>query len=484
MRRTAACVRACRMSPQTERLMPSDGRVLTGVEEAMNKQTHTDEPDWGDTYPYPTLDRAALYGPAGEIVKALAPGTEAAPVGMLLTLLVCFGNAAGSVCRALVGDDQHPARLFGTLVGPTASGAKGTSLAAIRPILRAADDVWYSAARVSGFASGEAIVARLGGYLRADDAMPVEKRALVTEPEYSRLLVVNSRDGSTASQILRGAWDEGRLQHIRAKHELLAEGVHLSLLGHITPDELRARLTATDISGGFANRTLFGCVARERKIPSPRPLDPALVGAYGKRLRAAMDFARKPRVLTRAPEAEVVWAEFYENEPEREGIVGEITARSAAQRLRLSVAYALLDQSDVVRPEHVFAAEALWRYGAASVEHIFGSLSGDSIQDRLLKALRDAHPNGLDGAEQHAVFGRNVKAARLDAARQALERRFLVETQNETTRGRERLISYAIPLRTNEEIRKKGEEELFIRLCSFVRTPHNTSPTGDAEALE
>ena len=195
--------------------------------------------DWGDDYPPPLLDRAALHGLSGEIAEAIAPTTEASIPALLLTTLVSFGNAAGAESRALVGDDEHPARLFVVLVGATASSRKGTSLAAVRPILRSADNDWFSASRVNGFASGEAIVAKLGGYLRgSNDEAPIERRALVVETEFSRLLQVNNRDGSTASPILRGAWDEGRLQHIRAKQELLAENAHLSLLGHITPDEL------------------------------------------------------------------------------------------------------------------------------------------------------------------------------------------------------------------------------------------------------
>jgi hypothetical protein len=447
-------------------LAESDARLFSGLREAVAPETR--EPKWGDAYPWPVLSGAALYGLAGEIVDAIAPNTEAAPAAMLLTLLAAFGNAAGPESRAMVLADEHPARLFVALVGETASGAKGTSFASVSPILRAADDVWFSAARIGGFVSGEAIVARLGGYLRSNDSEPVEKRAFVIEPEFARLLVVNARDGSTTSMVLRGAWDEGRLQSVRAKEQRLAEGAHLSLLGHVTPDELRAKMPEADFTNGFANRVLLACVKRARRIPSPTPLEPALISTFAKRLRAAMDFARERRVLFRTEDAEMVWAELYHGEPDRDGIAGAMTARAAPQRLRLSVAYALLDESPVIRPEHVLAAEAVWRYCADSVEHLFGGLRGDAAQDRLLQALRNAHPAGLDGAEQHASFGRNVKAERLEIARLALERRNLVRTERETTGGRQRIVSFAVPRRTNEKLRKKQEDELFLRLSSYV----------------
>lgn len=431
--------------------------------------------DWEEPFPWPSLDRAALYGLAGEIVEAVAPITEAAPVGMLLTLLVAFGNAAGDATRAYVGDDRHPPRLFAALVGKTSSGGKGTSLSAVRPIFRTADDAWLSAAEINGFASGEAIVARLGGYHSADNGAPVEKRAFVIEQEFSRLLTVNARDGSTASPVLRQAWDVGRLQTVRAKQNLLAEGAHLSLLAHITPDELRAKMTATDIAGGFANRVLFACVRREKKLPSPPRLDQAVVGKFGKRLRQAIDFARDARELQRTPEAETLWAELYHAEPERDGIVGEVTARAAAQKLRLSVAYALLDRASSIRPEHVLAAEAVWRYCAASVEHLFGGLCGDHVQDELLGALRSAHPSGLTGAQQHGVFHGKMRAERLDVARTALEARFLIRTEREATDGRSRIVSYA-ERRTGENIRKKSRDELFIRLSSLIRARKVSEP--------
>ena len=178
-------------------------------------------------------------------------------------------------------------------------------------------------------------------------------------------------------------------------------------------------------------------------------------------------------MLTRTPDAEAVWSEFYHGEPDRDGLAGAMTARAPAQRLRLSVVYALLDRSEVIRPEHVLAAEAVWRYCADSVEHLFGSLRGDRVQDRLLEELRKVYPAGLDGAAQHALFGRNVTAERLEAAREPLERRSVIRTQHVATGGRERIVSFAVPARTNEKLRKKGATAnslfVFLLVCCSGR---------------
>lgn len=72
-----------------------------------------------------------------------------------------------------------------------------------------------------------------------------------------------------------------------------------------------------------------------------------------------------------------------------------------SQKLRLSVVYALLDRSPEIRPEHVAAAEVVWRYSVASLERIFGDARSDRVENRILRALRD-HPDGVDRTALHS----------------------------------------------------------------------------------
>ena len=55
--------------------------------------TNDDQPEEysGPTWPAP-LAHEAYYGLAGELVKAIAPHTEADPAALLFTLFVLFGN--------------------------------------------------------------------------------------------------------------------------------------------------------------------------------------------------------------------------------------------------------------------------------------------------------------------------------------------------------------------------------------------------------
>lgn len=74
-----------------------------------------------------TLDPAALYGLAGEVVRTIEPHTEADPARLLLTFLAVFGAAVGSCPHALADGAEHPPRLFVVLVGPTSKARKATA---------------------------------------------------------------------------------------------------------------------------------------------------------------------------------------------------------------------------------------------------------------------------------------------------------------------------------------------------------------------
>jgi hypothetical protein len=76
---------------------------------------------------WPLLDDAALHGVLGEIVRTLEPETEADPFGILLSLLVVFGNAVGRGPHFPIEGDHHHTNLFAVMVGDSSRGRKGTS---------------------------------------------------------------------------------------------------------------------------------------------------------------------------------------------------------------------------------------------------------------------------------------------------------------------------------------------------------------------
>ena len=93
------------------------------------------------------------------------------------------------------------------------------------------------------------------------DAMNL-KRLAVAEGEFANVLKVMAREGNTLSPVLRSAWDYGNLRSMTKNSEARATGAHISIIGHITKDELRRLLTETEQANGFGNRFLWLAVRR------------------------------------------------------------------------------------------------------------------------------------------------------------------------------------------------------------------------------
>ena len=88
--------------------------------------------------PWPDpLNDEALYGLAGDVVRAVAPYTEADPAAILGHFLCGAGVLLGMETYAVVGDAQHPPKLNVLVIGPTSKGRKGTAQRATERVLRA-----------------------------------------------------------------------------------------------------------------------------------------------------------------------------------------------------------------------------------------------------------------------------------------------------------------------------------------------------------
>jgi hypothetical protein len=416
-----------------------------GVPLEEQKQSHVSgvtEREW------PTLDPSALYGLAGEVVATIRPHTEADDVALLASFLPAFGAAVNAGPHAIADGADHPARLSVVLVGRTSRGRKGSAWANVRRVMAEADPAFTSERILGGLASGEGLIAAVSDGTTDKDGnlvgAVVDKRLLVYEPEWARVLKVCARESSTLSAVLRDTFDRGDLRVMTRRDPLRATEAHVCLVGHITMEELRRNLAETEGANGFGNRQLFVLVQRSKRLPAGGNLDDALVHRVAMKVRDCLEEARKVGILRRSPEAEQLWTELYNAiDDDVDGMVGALTARAEAQILRLSVAYALTDGSRTIEVSHLRAAHALWRYCEASVVYVFGDAIGDEVADRLLEAIRRAGPGGLTHSEQSNVFGRHLAARRLQLAREALERRGLIMAGERETDGRTAAVSVA-----------------------------------------
>jgi hypothetical protein len=173
-----------------------------------------------------------------------------------------------------------------------------------------------------------------------------DKRLTVIEPEFSSALAVMERHGNTLSQHIRKAWDGDKLSALTKTSPLTATDAHISIIGHITETELKARLTRTDAANGFANRFLFALVKRNGFLPFGGNLTDEEIRPLGNELKQVVE--KVPAVgssaVTMTDGAKKHWeASYYELSAANPGLLGAITARSEAQTIRLALIYALLD---------------------------------------------------------------------------------------------------------------------------------------------
>jgi hypothetical protein len=134
------------------------------------------------------------------------------------------------------------------------------------------------------------------------------------------------------------------------------------------------------------------------------------------------------------------WAEIYPELSEgKPGLLGAITNRAEAQVTRLSIIYALLDCSQVIRLEHLGAALGLWEYCEASAAYIFRDFFGDPLADELIAYIRQR--GEVTGTELYNQY-RWKAAGRLNLILNSLEAAGIItcETISPGSRGRPKRI--------------------------------------------
>jgi hypothetical protein len=249
------------------------------------------------------------------------------------------------------------------------------------------------------------------------------------------VLKQSARTGNILPATIRQAWDSGDLRNLVVMNPRRATGAHISVIGHISKDELLRQLTETDAANGFGNRFLWYCSRRSQLLPDGGGL-PAFGDIVG-RLCASVAFAQSAGEIGRDAEARVIWHKVYgplsEGKP---GLLGSMIARAEAQAMRLAVIYAVLDCSPVVTKDHLLAGLAAWQYCEDSARYIFGERLGDPTADTILAALRE-HRDGLTRTQIYVeLFGKHKPTEEIARALDSLLARHLVRVETVETRGR------------------------------------------------
>ncbi len=283
-------------------------------------------PQWPD----PPED-AAFRELSGMIVRLIEPTTEADPAGLLLHLIVGFGNAVGRGTWVEADGHRHHANEFVCCVGDTSRARKGTSWHRIRPVLACADCDWADQKITGGLSSGEGLIWEIRDEILGPDGksgQPVvidpgvsDKRLLVVESEFGNVLRVLSREGNTLSSVLRLGWDGDNLRTMVKNSPSRAKDPHLSLIGHITQQELTKYLSAVEVFNGMGNRILWGIVHRSKRLPFGGSCDQAELVTLGNVLGAAIAKAKSLGPISWSPCGRKLWeAEYSHLTADRPGL--------------------------------------------------------------------------------------------------------------------------------------------------------------------
>jgi hypothetical protein len=391
--------------------------------------------------PYPAdLAPEAFRGPVGELVVLIDPHTESDRNALLVQTLVAMGNLIGRHGYFQVEGDKHYANLFLAIVGRSSKARKGTSWGRVRSIVQQVDEEWVMTRHINGIGSGEGIIWAVRDPVYKGDKLAdpgeADKRLLVQEPEFARLLQVSERAGSTVYGVIRDAFDVGVLNNVVKKEAVRATGAHISIIAHITKAELNRTLTDTAAANGFGNRFLWACARRSKFLPDGGDFDAAAAATIIERLKAAVEFAKDMQRIKRDDEAREIWRAVYRDlSGDRPGLSGVITGRAEALVVRLSLLYALLDCSPVIQAVHLNAALAVWKYCEDSARYIFGDALGDPLADEILRLLR-LSSDGCTRTTISAHFHRNRKSEDINRALGVLAEFKLARSESRLTSGR------------------------------------------------
>lgn len=402
------------------------------------------------------LNEAAYQGIAGEFVWLIEPESEADPVALLVNFLTAFCSIVGPKPYHLIEADKHKMQIFAVLVGKSSKGRKGTSWGYITNAFFLVDPEWKKRVQ-SGLSSGEGVIWAVRDPISRTEPIKEnkqivnyqevvvdpgieDKRLLVVESEFAGTLRVLNREGNTLSPVIRDAWDTGRLQSLTKNSPASAATSHISILGHITIEELLRFLSITESFNGFANRFLWVCSRRSKVKPHGGKINEEVFDKLVTKLREIVKFAKNVESIEFDSQAYQLWADIYPHLSEEiPGLLGAVKGRAEAYVKRLACIYALQDKSDLVKFLHLRAAVALWDYVDDSIDYIFQGRTGDPLAEKIIEAL-SKKPDGVSRADIFIFFGKNVPSEQISLSLEILETSGQIKSHTLETAGRPKTL--------------------------------------------
>lgn len=400
-------------------------------------------------------------GILGDFIKLIMPHTEAHLMSISFSFLASFGNMVGRKVYFTVEGGKHFPNLFVCIVGRTAKARKGTSWCRIESIFSKIDFNWLTYNVKSGLTTGEGLIHAVRDpkeeYNKKKkqneivDEGVTDKRFLAIEPEFSSVLNQNKGRISILSNVLRDAWDSKTLTTIIKNNREIATDPHISIVAHITIEDLKLSMSDVDLSNGFANRFLWVFVERSKKLPFGGDIPENKLKPIIEEIKSVMFWVKGMRsdlAMTFDKDAKNLWELAYDDLSEGvEGVLGKVTSRSEPQVLRLSMIYALLEKSEVIKVQHLKAALSLWSYCMKSADYIFGDSKSDIINEKIINKLIE-FSDGLTKTEIHKVFNNHHSKDKIEMSLSYLKQVGIIDSKEIATNGRPKTVYFLV---TNDE---------------------------------
>ena len=363
-----------------------------------------------------------------------------------LAFSVHYGHRAGRDKLRYYRSNTPAPAYYPSLLGPTAYGRKGTAMDHVKRVMRIVDEEFVEKHFASGIISGEGLYERFSG--KSEHSLGDDKRLVLTEPEFAKVLANCDREGNSLSANVREIYHSGSFEIMRSKNALKVRDAHAALIGHCTTAEYVDLLKSVSMANGFANRFLLAHVERENILPfGGTGLSDADYVSISEKVKDAIKSARPKsaiswkdhRPIPLSDDARALYAQFYylrAQEALNSGLIGAMLARLETNVLRVALIFALLQCATEIGVEHLRAAIAAGAYARSSTLHAFGPTLGSKAGQEILDALRDRDDKWMSRTEiRRQVFQDHRPAKTIKEALDLLIMQRLVMATSEQTSG-------------------------------------------------
>jgi hypothetical protein len=317
-------------------------------------------------------------------------------------------------------------------VGKSGKARKGTSEALPRRVfaridqIRGEKDPNHLCLKIhgGGLSSGEGICFAIRD--PSDDAdnkdpgVP-DKRLLVIESEFANVLANCKRETSTLSAVIRNVFDGCTLAPLTKTNRTFATDPHVVIIGHITKDELIAKVcSGVETKNGLLNRFLICFIAREQLVPLPTATSIEVIEELAQEFVNIFEFIERQKIKTggaieirMSEETQQCWKNIYSAlSQDHPGIIGSLLARIEVYTRMLAMVFAVLDKKIVIEMSHLQAALSWVTYVEESLWHLFSNATEQSKEqalsdfaDKIIDLLRRQGP--LSRTEISKAFNRH-----------------------------------------------------------------------------